>query len=79
MVYLGSKISPLLAESVEVVDLLRPTLLASTLQRTKVALEIPEPNQASIELARRLGLTKLWKTFHVVYSGSIPKIPLEHI
>jgi len=59
VVCIGSKIGPLFAESVEVADLLRPTLVAGSSPGTKVALEIPEPNPASIELAGRLGPTKL--------------------
>jgi len=76
--YDGSKIGPVFAESVEVADLLMRSLAAGTSRGTKVSLEIPEPNQASMELVRRLGLIQTWKTFRM-YRGPAPKLPLERI
>lgn len=78
MVCIGSKIGPLVAESVEVADLLRRTIVAGMSPETKVSLEIAEPNPASIDLAGRVGLTKIGKTFRV-YRRSAPKLFLERI
>ena len=74
----GSNIGPLFAESVEVADLLMRKLVAGTSRGTKIILEIPEPNQASIKLVERLGLTKMWKTFRM-YREPTPKLLLGRI
>lgn len=74
----GSNIGPWFSESVEVAELLPRSLVFNTSRGTKVVLEIPKPNQASIELVERLGLTKMWRTSHI-YRGPALKLPLEHI
>lgn len=74
----GPRIGPLFAESVAIADLLIRELIAGTSQGAKVFIDIPEPNQASIELAGRLGLTGMFDTYRM-YRGPTPKLPVECI
>lgn len=74
----GLKIGPLFAESVTIAELLMRELIVGTSQGAKVFIDIPEPNQASIEMAGRLGLTKMFDTYRM-YRGPTPKLPMECI
>lgn len=77
--YSGPKIGPLFADSVEVADMLMRGLLeAGTSRDTAVFIDIPAPNQAALNLAERLGLTKMWQTCRM-YRGAAPELPLERV
>ncbi|CAM9792715.1 unnamed protein product [Ascophyllum nodosum] len=74
----GSRIGPLFAQSDDLAHLLIRALVAGSSRETKVYIDVPAPNQSSIELVGRLGLTKQWTAYRM-YRGLAPELPLEHI
>jgi hypothetical protein len=71
----GSKIGPLFADSEHVADLLFQALAAHA-EGTVVFLDLPEPNQAAIQLATRYGLSPVFETARM-YRGPRPELPLS--
>jgi hypothetical protein len=73
----GHKIGPLFATTETDADLLFRALCA-TVGKTVVFLDVPEPNQAAVSLAKRYGLTSVFETARM-YRGKAPSLPLQYI
>lgn len=74
----GVRIGPLFADSVKVAEILLLRLAGSTLPTTKIAIDIPEPNDEAVHLAERLGFTKV-VTMGRMYRGPTPTLPMDRI
>lgn len=73
----GHKIGPLFAQGEAEADLLFRAL-ASSVKGETVALDLPEPNDAAVELAERNELSPVFETARM-YRGRAPDLPLERI
>ncbi len=73
----GFKIGPLFADGPMEADLLFRALAAKA-GGAPVFLDVPEPNAAAIDLARRHGLAPVFETARM-YSGPAPRLPLHRI
>lgn len=73
----GVKIGPLFADSEADAEVLFSEL-AGWAGETRVFLDLPEPNGAAAELARRHGLEPVFETARM-YAGAAPKLPLARI
>ncbi len=73
----GSKIGPLFADSAAVAEALIMTL-AEHAAGDKLFIDIPEPNEAAVAIARRLGLTPAFETARM-YRGRAPSLPVQRI
>ncbi len=71
----GSKIGPLFADSKREADLLLQALAVHA-KGAVVFLDLPEPNQAAIQLATRYGLSPMFETARM-YRGPKPDLPLS--
>jgi GNAT superfamily N-acetyltransferase len=70
----GFKIGPLFANSEREADLLFQALAAQA-KEASVFLDLPEPNQAAVQLAARFGLSPVFETARM-YRGVRPDLPL---
>lgn len=73
----GWKIGPLFADTPAIAETLLATLVTPA-ATDMVFMDIPEPNHAAVELARRLGLTPGFETARM-YKGAAPDLPLGEI
>ena len=73
----GWKIGPLFADTPAIAEALVATLVAPAAS-DPVFIDIPEPNRAGTDLARRLGFTPAFETARM-YRGPDPGLPLERI
>lgn len=78
----GAKLAPVFASSVEIAELLARALVAAAASRAsasvKVFLDVPEPNNEGVRLAKILGLSKISVTGRM-YLRPAPKLPLDQI
>ncbi len=77
----GHKIGPLFAENRQAAEALLSALLAGSGigdGSGAVFLDVPEPNQASVELAQDLGLAPVFETARM-YTGRAPAIAIGKI
>ena len=70
----GYKIGPLFADGEREADLLFQALAAQP-EKASVFLDLPEPNQAAVQLAARFGLSPVFETARM-YRGVRPDLPL---
>jgi GNAT superfamily N-acetyltransferase len=73
----GHRVGPLFADSPEIAGVLFDTL-ATHAPGAPVAIDVPEPNSAAIELAQGRGMKKSFETVRM-YSRETPDLPLGHI
>ena len=71
----GSKIGPLFADGEREADLLFQALAAKA-KGASVFLDLPEANQAAVQLAARFGLSPVFETARM-YRGVRPDLPLK--
>lgn len=71
----GFKIGPLFADGAREADLLFQALAACA-KGAEIFLDLPEPNQAAIQLATRYGLSPAFETARM-YRGPRPDLPLS--
>lgn len=71
----GYKIGPLFAHSEREADLLFQALAAQA-KGASIFLDLPEPNQAAIQLAARYKLSSVFETVRM-YRGRMPDLPLS--
>ncbi|MBL8593928.1 MAG: GNAT family N-acetyltransferase [Devosia sp.] len=74
---IGSKIGPLFAETPEIAEALLLTLGAAA-GADPLFIDVPGPNGAAVELAKRLGLTPAFETARM-YLGAAPTLPLQQV
>lgn len=72
----GHKIGPLFARGPAAARELAAALAAE--REGEVFLDVPEPNQAALDLARELGLAPVFETVRM-YRGEPPRLPLAQI
>jgi GNAT superfamily N-acetyltransferase len=72
----GFKIGPLFAYTAPVAEALLAKLAVGA--PGKVFIDIPEPNEAAVAIARRLGFTPAFETARM-YRGRAPSLPLHRI
>ncbi len=73
----GWKIGPLFAETPAIAETLLTTLVTPA-GTDAVYMDIPEPNRAAREMARRLGFAPAFETARM-YLGSAPTLPLDAV
>lgn len=73
----GWKVGPLFAETPAIAETLVATLVTPA-GTDPVFIDIPEPNLAAVEMAKRLGLQPAFETARM-YKGPAPDLPLEAI
>lgn len=73
----GWKIGPLFADTPAIAETLLATLVTPA-ATDNIFIDIPEPNRAAVEMARRLGLTPAFETARM-YLGPAPDLPLDEI
>lgn len=73
----GWKIGPLFADTPAIAQTLLATLVTPA-GTDMIFIDIPEPNHAAVEMARRLGLTPAFETARM-YLGPAPDLPLGEI
>jgi len=73
----GWKIGPLFADTPAIAETLLATLVTPAAS-DMLFIDIPEPNRAAVEMARRLGLTPAFETARM-YRGTAPELPLDEI
>ena len=74
----GVKIGPLFADDPSVAQALFDALCASVPAGASLYLDVPEPNGAAVELARRAGMTVVFETARM-YAGRAPDVPVERV
>jgi len=74
----GFKIGPLFADDPSVAQALFDALCASVPAGASLYLDVPEPNGAAVELARRAGMTVVFETARM-YAGRAPDVPVERV
>lgn len=74
----GWKIGPLFARDAATAEDLYTSLLACVPEGDPFHLDIPEPNAAAVDLARRHGLKEVFATARM-YTGPQPRIRLEQV
>jgi hypothetical protein len=74
----GWKIGPLFADDEETAEALFLGLCARLPTDGPVILDVPEPNQAAMRLAERLGLAQVFETARM-YAGTPPALDLNRI
>ncbi len=74
----GFKIGPLNAESHHVAVELFLALAAAIPEQSEIFLDVPEPNQAAIQLAQNFGMTPVFETARM-YTRHFPNLPLDKI
>lgn len=73
----GWKIGPLFADTPAIAETLLATLVTPA-ATDMIFIDIPQPNHAAVEMARRLGLTPAFETARM-YLGPAPDLPLDEI
>lgn len=74
----GHRIGPLFASDEGVADALFRALVAGTMGRAPVFVDVPAPNGAAAALARRYGLQPMFETARM-YRGPHPALPVSRI
>lgn len=74
----GHKIGPLYADDPELAETLFAALKATVTEAAPVYLDVPEPNQAAVDMAKRHGMTVVFETARM-YTGIAPVLPLQRI
>lgn len=74
----GYKIGPLQADRPDVAEALFLALAASVPVGSELYLDVPEPNQQAVELARRFGMAPVFETARM-YTAQDPGLPLQRI
>lgn len=74
----GHKIGPLYADSPELAEVLFQALKSTARETESVYLDVPEPNEAAVALAKRHGMNIVFETARM-YTGEEPDLPLSHI
>ena len=75
----GHKIGPLFAQDAKDAKILFSALLQSRSdQGSKVYLDVPEPNQAAVDLAKMHGMVQEFETARM-YKGPAPELDLDNI
>ena len=75
----GHKIGPLFAQDAKDAKILFGALLQSRSdQGSKVYLDVPEPNQAAVDLAKMHGMVQEFETARM-YNGPAPELDLDNI
>jgi ribosomal protein S18 acetylase RimI-like enzyme len=74
----GFKIGPLFADDREVASALLAQLIAETEKNDEIFLDVPEPNEDAVSLARALGLEPVFETARM-YTGAAPAIDLNRM
>ncbi len=73
----GCKIGPLFAASETIAEELFLNAAAEA-TGNEIILDLPEPNEAALRLARRFGLEPVFETARM-YRGAAPDLPLQRI
>ena len=73
----GCKLGPLYADDEAVADTLF-LQLAAYARGGSIYLDVPEPNDAALRLARRYGLAPVFETARM-YTGAAPDLPLTRL
>jgi GNAT superfamily N-acetyltransferase len=73
---LGQRIGPVFAEESATAEPLILSLAART--EGRVAVDVPQPNLAAVELLEGLGMTRSFETARI-YRGPAPELPLDRI
>jgi hypothetical protein len=73
----GYKIGPLFAARADIAERLAMNLMAQ-ISGDQVQLDVPEPNQAGIRLALKLGLREVFGCARMYY-GATPNLPIARI
>ncbi len=74
----GHKIGPLYADGSRLAARLFQSLASTVSETDPVYLDVPEPNEAAVELAQRHGMEIVFETARM-YSGDAPALPLQRI
>jgi len=74
----GHKIGPLYADSPVLAEILFHALKSGVKESDSVYLDVPEPNHAAVEMAKRNGMTTVFETARM-YSADDPVLPLQRI
>lgn len=74
----GFKIGPLNAEGHDIAVELFLALTAKIPDQSDIFLDVPEPNQAAIQLAQNFGMTPVFETARM-YTKHFPNLPLDKI
>lgn len=74
----GFKIGPLNAENSDIATELYLALTATVPEQSEVFLDIPEPNQAALQLAQQFNMSPVFETARM-YTKEFPKLPLQKI
>ena len=74
----GAKVGPLFADDAQAASQLLDSLLARSPREGRVYLDVPEPNEAAQDLARRRGLLPVFETARM-YRGGDPALPLARV
>ena len=74
----GHKIGPLYADSPELAESLFHALKSNVQEAESIYLDVPEPNDNAVALAKRQGMTTVFETARM-YSGDAPALPLKRI
>ncbi len=74
----GYKIGPLFARSSEVAEELLISLCSSVEPGSAIYIDIPEPNQAALDLAARYHMRSVFGTARM-YKGAAPALPINNI
>lgn len=73
----GFKIGPLFADKPDIAEALFRNLVAP-ISPAVVILDVPEPNQSAVAMAKRYGLEQVFETARM-YRGAMPTLPLDRI
>jgi GNAT superfamily N-acetyltransferase len=74
----GWKIGPLAADDLDVARQLYAAAATHAGQGATLFLDVPEPNQAALQLARELGMTPVFETARM-YTGAAPEVELAKL
>jgi GNAT superfamily N-acetyltransferase len=74
----GYKIGPLNAETADIAAELLLALTAELPNESEIFLDVPEPNQAALQLAQQFGMQAVFETARM-YTKHFPKLPLNKI
>jgi hypothetical protein len=76
--YLGYKIGPLFADNEKTADALFRTLCSYVPHSTPVFIDIPKPNSAALDLAKRHQMYPVFETVRM-YTEEDPRLPMDRI
>jgi GNAT superfamily N-acetyltransferase len=74
----GFKVGPLFADGAEIARAILGRLVAHAGLDATVFLDVPEPNEAGVGLAREQGLEPVFETARM-YAGGDPRLPIDRI